>query len=269
VATCLPCSCELLEGLLGYRQHPARSAGAVVDQVGPGFDLIGDGQKDEPRHQLDGIARRPVLAGLLIVLLVEATDQLLEDRAHRVVVEARVLHRAVAVLHRVRAQVDGRAEELFNQGAERVGLGEARDLVAELEVVEDLLHVGREAIQIRLEIGFELLLAGAGAQIAQGKLRGVVERLPGGLTERLVLVRDVRPVERGLHVEHVLLGRLEDRVEPAQHRHRQDDVAVLAAHVEIAEHVVRDSPDEVGDPVKLGWFHFTPGDARAAQRSDH
>jgi len=44
---------------------------------------------------------------------------------------------------------------------------------------------------------------------------------------------DPRPVERRLHVEHGLLARLKDRVEPAQDRHRQDHVAVLAAYVEI------------------------------------
>ena len=88
---------ELLQRLFGHGQHAAGAAGAVVEQVGAGLDLVGDRQEDQLRHQLDGVARRPVLAGFLVVLLVEAADQFLEDRAHRVVVEARVLHRAVAV----------------------------------------------------------------------------------------------------------------------------------------------------------------------------
>ena len=37
------------------------------------------GEEDERRHQPHGVARRPVLARLLVVLLVEAADQLLED----------------------------------------------------------------------------------------------------------------------------------------------------------------------------------------------
>jgi hypothetical protein len=44
-------------------------------------------------------------------------------------------------------------------------------------------------------------------------------------------------------------GRLEHGVEPAQHRHRQDDVAVLAADVEVAQDVVGDAPDEADDPI--------------------
>ena len=214
------------------------------------------GQEDQLRHQLHGVARRPVLARLLVVLLVEAADQLLEDRAHRVVVEAGVLDRAVAVQHRLRAQVDVRREELLDQRAERVGLREARDLVAELEVLEDVLDVRREAVEVGLEVGLELLLAGAGPEVAQRELRGVVEGLAGRLPQGLVLVDDARLVERGLHVEHGLLGRLEHRVEAAQDGHRQDDVAVLAADVEVAQDVVGDAPDEVGDPVELNRFHL-------------
>ena len=86
-------------------------------------------------------------------------------------------------------------EELLDQRAEGVGLRQARDLVAELEVVEDLLHVGREAVEVGLEVGPQLLLAGAGAQVAQRELRGVVEGLPGRLAQRGVLVGDARLVE--------------------------------------------------------------------------
>ena len=69
-------------------QHAAGAARAVVDQVGAGLDPIGDRQKDQIGHKLDHVARREMLAGLLVVFLVEAADQLLKDRAHPVVVEA-------------------------------------------------------------------------------------------------------------------------------------------------------------------------------------
>ena len=83
--------------LFGHRQHAAGAAGAVVYQVGPGVDPVGDRQQDQLRHERHGIARGPVLAGLLVVLLVEAADQFLEDRAHPVVIQAGVLDRAVAM----------------------------------------------------------------------------------------------------------------------------------------------------------------------------
>ena len=47
------------------------------------------------------------------------------------------------------------------QLAQNVGLGEPGNLVAELEVDQDVLHVRREAIEVSLEVVLELLLGGA------------------------------------------------------------------------------------------------------------
>ena len=80
---------ELPQGVLRYGEHAAGAAGAVVEQVGAGLDLLGDGEEDKFGHEPHGVARRPVLAGLFVVLLVEAPHQLFEDGAHAVVVEAR------------------------------------------------------------------------------------------------------------------------------------------------------------------------------------
>ena len=213
------------------------------------------GQEDELRHQPHGVARRPVLAGLLVVLLVEAADQLLEDRAHAVIVEAGMAHAAVGVHHRLRTQVDVGRGELLDQRAECVGLGEARDLVAELEAVEDVLHVGRIPVEPGAEVSFELLAAGTGAQVAEGEARGVVEGLSRRLAQRRVLLHHAGIIERGLHVENGLLAVFQHCVQPAQHGHRQDHVAILAAHVEVAQHVVGDAPDVVRDPVQVAVGH--------------
>jgi hypothetical protein len=93
-------------------------------------------------------------------------------------------------------------------------------------------------------------------KIPEGEGRGVVEGLAGGLPERLVLVDDLRLVEGYLQVQDGLFGRLQDRVEAPQDRHRQDDVAVLAPDVQIAEHIVRDPPDEIGDPGQRRLVHL-------------
>ena len=133
---------ELLERLLAHGQHPACATRPIIEKIGAGLDLVSDGKKDEPGHQFDSVTRGPVLACLLVVLLVEAADELLEYGPHGVVVQAGVLYGAVVVEHGTRAQVYGRIEELLNQRAQCVGLREPRDLVAELEAVEDVLNVG-------------------------------------------------------------------------------------------------------------------------------
>ena len=159
---------------------------------------------------------------------------------------------AVGVLHRGGAEVDVGRGELLDQRAEGVGLREPRNLVAELEALEDVLHVGREPVEPGPEVGLEPLPARPGSQVTQGELRRVVERLPRRRPQGVVLLDHAGLVEHRLHVEHRLLGVLQHRVEPAQHGHREDDVTVLAADVQIAQDVVGNAPDVARDPVQVG-----------------
>ncbi len=52
-------------------------------------------------------------------------------------------------------------EKLVDQRAEGVGFGQARHTVAELEIGEDVLNVGGEAVEVIQEILLKLLLAAA------------------------------------------------------------------------------------------------------------
>jgi len=72
------------------RDWPTRFS-EVVQQVRAGLNLVSYRQENQVGHQLDGVARRPVLASFLVVLLVEAPDQLLENRAHGVVIKTLML----------------------------------------------------------------------------------------------------------------------------------------------------------------------------------
>ena len=132
---------DLRQRLLGHRQHAPGAAGAVVHQVGARVNLVCDRQEDQLRHKCHGITGGPVLAGLLVVLLVEAADQLLEDRPHPVVIQAGLFDRPVAMEDRTGTQVHVRREELLDQRAQGVGLGQAGDLVPELELLQDVLDV--------------------------------------------------------------------------------------------------------------------------------
>ena len=198
-------------------------------------------------HELHDIAGGEVLAGLLVVLLAEAPDQLLEDGAHAVVVEAGHTQAAVGVEHGAGAEVDRAVEELCDQKAENVIVHQARDLVAEPELFQDLLHVGREAVEVGFEVGAQLLLLADGAQVAQPEGRCVVEGFARRLAQGLILVGDAGRVQLRLHAEHSLFGRFQDGVEAADDGHGQDDVAVLAAYIVVAQHVIGDAPDETAD----------------------
>ena len=197
-----------------------------------------------------------MLSSLLVVLLVETSHQFLEDRAHAMVVEAGMPDGTVGVFHRVGAQVDVGGRQLLDQGAQGVGPGEPRNLVAELEVLKDILHIGREPLQVGLEIGGELLAAGAGLQIAQGEPGGVVEGLSRCLAEGGVLFDHADLVQRCFHVQHGLLAVFQHRIQPPQDGHGKDDVTVLATNVKVAEDIVGDAPNVVGNPVKITATHM-------------
>ena len=96
-----------------------------------------------------------MFAGLFVVVLVELAHQFFEHGAHRVVVDAGW------------REVDVGVEELVDQRPQRIGLGQRGQLVAELEVVEDVLDVGREAVEVVLEVGQQLLVVAARLQVTQ------------------------------------------------------------------------------------------------------
>jgi len=55
-----------------------------------------------------------------------------------------------------------------------------------------------------------------------------------------------------------LLAGLQHHIEPVNRGHRKNDVAVLAAHVQIAQYVIGDAPNEICDPGQLAVFHAKP-----------
>ena len=134
----------LAEGrvLLGDREHAARAAARVVDAARSAlrpqfFFVAGQHQVD---HEMDHVAGREVLAGVLVQRLVELADELLEDRAHCEVVDL------------VRVEIDpGVAEPLHDleQQARLVQLG---DRVVEVELLQYLAHVGAEAGDVGAQV---------------------------------------------------------------------------------------------------------------------
>ena len=91
-----------------------------------------------------------------------------------------------------------------------------------------------------------LLLADKG-QVTEQEGGGVIEGLAGGLAKGGLLIGDTRRVQTLLRGAHLVLRRFQHCVESADDRHGQDDVAVLAPDVNVAQNVVRDAPYEAAD----------------------
>ncbi len=100
--------------------------------------------------------------------------------------------------------------------------------------IKDVLNVLREAVQVVLKVGEQLLLAATGFEIAKGKLGSVVERLARGRRESGALFGDASLVEHLLGFEDGLLCRLKHSVHAAQDAHGQDNVRIFAALEQVA-----------------------------------
>lgn len=100
-------------------------------------------REEEIDHELDRLALGEVLPGLLVGLLRADSDEFLEDVSH------------LGVVHAARRQVDG--GELLDDEEEQVFLGHFRDLRVEAETLHDVADVGREAVEIAVEVRRELV----------------------------------------------------------------------------------------------------------------
>ncbi len=150
-----------------------------------------------------------------------ARAQLLEHRAHAVVVQRRELDAAVGILHRQRREIDLGVEKVVDQVAEDVGIHQLLDLVAEVELGEDFLHVGREAIEIGDEVIAQALACRTGLELGQRELRDVVEGLSCRQAQRAVLLGHLEGVEELLMFQHCVLRGFEHGIEPPQHSEGQ------------------------------------------------
>jgi hypothetical protein len=89
-----------------------------------------------------------VFAGFLAVFLVEFADEVLEQRAHRVIVYRGLFHRTVAAQDGVGTEIDFMIKKLADERAEGIRLREARHRVAKLEIAKDVLNVRRKPVEI-------------------------------------------------------------------------------------------------------------------------
>ena len=96
------------------------------------------------------------------------------------------------------------------------------------------------------------MLVGVALQLLEVERRVVVEALAGGLVERCVerLALELAPLPSLVLGQDLRLGRREDAVEAAQHRHGQHDALVLRRPVGAAQQV-GDLPDQVREVVVI------------------
>ena len=228
-----------VELFLGAREHAARAAGEVahLDDLARRGEVLAALREGKARKQAHDLARGVVVAGLGV--LGEATDDFLEHVAHGHVVD--------------RLGVEVELGELADNAGELGALPHLLDLLIKLEVGEDLLDVGREGVDVGLEIGGQR--RGVGQELGERVAAGVVEGEPGLAAQDGVGHVGVCLVGGA----DVVLGGLEGTLKAAQDDHGKDDVAVLVGLVGAAQRV-GDAEDGVNLAldVNVCWHAYLP-----------
>ena len=220
----------LAQVVLSGRQHSAGTARRVVDRLDDvSLAQVGLRRQQQIHHQPDHLAGREVLPSLLVGLLCTDPDELLEDVAHLHVVDPS--QRQIEVC------------ELLDDLEQQVAFVHTGDVLTEAEAFHDLAHVLREADDVGVEVLRELVrvveqpLEVQRRRVVERPSRGVLKELPSHVVALCAVL--------SVCVEHRLFRVGENAVEAAQHRQRQDDLAVLVTLVRTTQQVA-DPPDEPG-----------------------
>jgi len=170
-------------------------------------------------------------------------DELFEDVAHLHVIDA------------LGVQIDP-GKLPYNQ-EQAVRVIELFDFFLELELVEDLLRLGRKALDVGDEVAPDVV--GVPEQLGEGEGADIVEWLApvfrGDLRQLAVdgAVRQALRLELLVLFEHGVLGGFKNAVEAPQNGHRQHDASILRRPVGSTQ-LVCDPKYEV-DEILLGGFH--------------
>ena len=174
---------------------------------------------------MDDVTRGKVLPGGLVRGLGELADQLLEHHAHGEVIQP------------LGAEVG--AGEALDDGIEDVGGIQPVDEFLELEVVEDFLGLGAEALDVVHQV-----LAGLGLrQRGQAQRGGVVELEAGGVLQHPVARALGLALGLGGDLQDLVPRRLQHALEAPQDGKGQDHPAVLGLLERAAEEVCH-APEE-------------------------
>ena len=236
---------------LGFadRQHASGAAGVVIEKIGAVSDAVLDRAKDQFGHHLHDVARRELFTGALVVVFVEAAKQLLEDRTHSVVIEAGQEYTPLLVSHGCWRQIDPLVAEFLDQRVKPVMLREPAQLVSELEARDDFLDVFGKSVKVGLEVGLLCLGIGSGEKLPESEGGTVMKGLTGRTVECGTLggLRDAGCVQFRFPGKNCGAGGFKHRVQPPEDCHRQNDVTIFGAVVDIVDHVIGYAPDEAVD----------------------
>ena len=133
--------------------------------------------------------------------------------------------------------------EFGDKRTEAVGLGEVVDLLAQVELVDNVENILAVTVQVVNHVRFEPCGVGFVEKRLQGKLRGIIERITAfGTKYRVLAGEDAELVKLLLLFKYLFFCGFEQNVNPAKDHHRHYDVLILAFLESMYKNIVGDVP---------------------------
>ena len=152
---------------------------------------------------------------------------------------------AILIQNRLIAEVDAWIDKFLNEQPKPILLGKTRNLISEMEFVNDFLHILRESIEVVDEVLPELLLIRSGLQVAQCEVRLIHKGLSSYTAERRININsDSVLLELLLCRYHFIMLRFQNRIKTTDDQHRKNNLPVVAHIIYIYKAIVSDSPDK-------------------------
>ena len=204
---------EFADVFLGFGEHPAGSAGWIVDRFDDvTFVEIFFGSEQEIDHQPDDFAGGKVFPGFFIGLFGPDPDQFFENVAHLDIVDC------------FRREIDLRGAEGIDDLIEQPLLRHPRDFLIELEPVHDVPDVLREAVDVTVEILRHLEIGIRPVDGArESQLREIVEGSTGDRSQFVLDHRFRFAFQFAMFGQNLVVSLLEQAVEATQDRDPRAD----------------------------------------------
>ena len=208
-------------------------------------------------QQGDGVTRGEVFSRFLVVFFVETAEEFLEDGAHANVGEGGYLQ-AIGALDIFIGEIDAGVGDALDDGQQAVVIGQFLGLGEIIEVFQNVPDILAVTIEVFCEVIVQevVVVGGLGFQPVQRPL-AVVEITEAGDVLYCVLVKNFQlHFLLGFHfLVHFFFRGLQEGIQTAEYNHREYNVTVLATEEHVAEHVVRNVPDEAHH-LTVGTFHI-------------
>ena len=139
----------------------------------------------------------------------------------------------IVLINWLRAQIDIRGSKFLDNRTKNVCIHHRVDLIAELELIQYYLNIGRKAVKVCDKVYLQCLRFCAAGQILQQKWRRIAKSLSCCIAQRRPLVINLGGIQLLFHSQYCRLCFFQHGIKTTDNRHRKNNITIFATHIYI------------------------------------